>query len=123
MDDLVGFKFLVILVVGYKRQLVLPHLLADELEDHLLRDIELRESSGGQPYWDLLVRVNEEGRMYLDEGWAGFADWYPLRTGNVLKFWYRGNIQFIVKIFDRSMCCCSYWPYFPADGASDGSLS
>ncbi|KAK1670531.1 hypothetical protein QYE76_058690 [Lolium multiflorum] len=88
---------------------------------HLLRDIELRESSGGQPYWDMRERVNEEGRMYLDDGWAGFADWYQLRSGHVLKFRYRGSSQFVVKIFDKSMCCRSYWPYFLADGASDGS--
>jgi hypothetical protein len=42
---------MVILGAGYKRQLILPRLLADDLEGHLLRDNELRESSGGQPYW------------------------------------------------------------------------
>jgi hypothetical protein len=67
------------------------------------------------------VRINEEGCMYLDEGWAGFANWYQLCTGHVLKFRYHGNNQFVVKIFDRSICCRNYWPYFPDDGASDGS--
>jgi hypothetical protein len=70
----VGFEFRVIMGVGYRRRLVLPRLLANDMEGHLLGDVELRESSGGQPYWNMWVRVNDEGRMYLADGWAGFAD-------------------------------------------------
>jgi hypothetical protein len=41
--------------------------------------------------------------MYLDDGWAGFTDWYQLRSGYMLKFRYRGNNQFVVKVFDKSI--------------------
>jgi hypothetical protein len=118
MTDLVGFEFLVIMGAEYRRRLILPRLLADNMNVLLLREVKLCESSGGQPIWDLRMRLNEEGRMYLDEGWTEFTNPYELHVSHVLKFRYIGNNQSVVKDFDRSMCSRSYWPYFPADGAS-----
>ena len=121
MADLVGFEFLAILGEGFRRRLVLPRLLADDLYGLPLRDVEVRESSGGQPIWDMLMRINSQGRMFLDLGWPEFADWYGLHEGHILKFRYRGNSQFAVKIFDESMCCRCYIPIFPDESGSRGS--
>ena len=74
MADLVGFEFLSIMREGFRRRLVLPRLLADDLHGLPLRDVELRESSGGQPIWDVRMRINDAGRMFLDLGWPEFAD-------------------------------------------------
>ena len=110
MADLVGFEFLCIMGEGFRRRLVLPRLLTDDIHGLPLRDVELRESSGGQPIWDVRMRINDAGRMFLDLGWPEFADWYQLSSGLILKFRYRGNGQFTVKIFDETMCCRTYFP-------------
>ena len=115
MADLVVFEFLSVMGEGFRRRLVLPHLLADDLHGLPLRDVELRESSGGQPIWDMRMRINDAGRMFLDLGWPEFADWYQLSSGLILKFRYRGNGQFAVKVFDETMCRRTYYPYFPGD--------
>jgi hypothetical protein len=39
----------------------------------------------------------------------------------MLKFRYRGNNQFVVKVFDKSMCCRNYWTDLLVDGDLDGS--
>ena len=121
MADLVGFEFLAILGEGFRRWLVLPRLLADDLYGLPLREVGLRESCGGQPIWDMQMRINSQGRMFLDQGWPAFTDWYGLREGYILKFRYRGNNQFAVKIFDESMCCRCYIPIFPNEEGSGGS--
>ena len=115
MADLVGFEFLSIMGEGFRRKLVLPCLLTDDLHRLPLCDVELRESSSGQPIWDVWMRINDVGRMFLDLGWPEFADWYQLSSGLILKFRYRGNGQFAVKIFDETMCHRTYFPYFPGD--------
>ena len=119
MADLVGFEFLSIMGEGFRRRLVLPRLLADDLHGFALREVELRESSGGQPIWDMRMRINDTGRMFLDLGWPEFADWYQLRSGHILKFRYRGNGQFAVKVFDETMCHRTYYPYFLGDAESE----
>ena len=116
MADLVGFEFLSIMGEGFRRRLVLPRLLADDLHGLPLQDIELRESSGGQPIWDVRMRINDAGRMFLNLGWPEFADWYQLSLGLILKFRYHGNDRFTVKIFDETMCRRTYFPYFPGVG-------
>ena len=115
MADLVGFEFLSIMGEGFLRRLVLPRLLANDLHGLPLRDIELRESSGGQPIWDMRMRINDAGCMFLDLGWPEFTDWYQLSSGLILKFRYRGNGQLAVKVFDETMCRRTYYPYFPGD--------
>ena len=119
MADLMGFEFLSIMGEGFRRRLVLPRLLADDLHGLPLQDVELRESSGDQPIWDVRMRINGAGRMFLDLGWPKFADLYQLSSGLILKFRNRGNGQFAVKVFDETMCRRTYYPYFPGDAESE----
>ena len=119
MADLVDFEFLSVMGEGFQRRLVLPRLLANDLHGLPLRNIELRESSGGQPIRDLRMRINDAGRMFLDLGWPEFADWYQLCSGHILKFRYYRKVQFMVKIYDETMCRRTYYPYFPSDVESE----
>lgn len=52
----------------------------------------------------------EEGSMYIGEGWREFVRAHELEIGYFLVFCYEGDMVFSVEIFDYSCCPKEYTP-------------
>ncbi|KAL6549094.1 hypothetical protein OROHE_008939 [Orobanche hederae] len=53
--------------------------------------------------WYTELNMVEKG-LFLNEGWTDFVRDHNLEQGDAMLFRYDGNLQFTVRIFDRSMC-------------------
>ena len=67
-----------------------------------MREVKLREASGGPRVWDVEVVFDGEGHMYLERGWEQFARTHDVQLGNFLVFSYDGDAVLNVKVFDGS---------------------
>lgn len=54
--------------------------------------------------------LEEEGSMYIGEGWREFVRAHELEIGYFLVFRYEGDMVFSVEIFDYSCCLKEYTP-------------
>ncbi|KAK9136204.1 hypothetical protein Syun_015534 [Stephania yunnanensis] len=81
------------------RRLGLPKKFSREFGRNL-SDVAILKVPTGKD-WQIKVR-NENGDMFLQEGWQQFKEEYSISAGHFLVFRYEGNSNFHVLIFDMS---------------------
>jgi hypothetical protein len=71
----------------------------------------VEDGSGGQPLYLVEVLHDEEGKIYLTEGWAKFFAEYDLKRGWSLILTHRFGLPILcVRVVDDSGCARAYFP-------------
>lgn len=52
--------------------------------------------------WKMKLKKKHDGKVYLEEGWSDFAQYYSIQFGHLLLFKYVGNSLFHVIIHDHT---------------------
>jgi hypothetical protein len=74
-----------------------------------LREVVLREHSGGGTPHEVEVWYDGDGEMYFKGGWFQFAEDHDLHQGFFMIFDYHvGTLKFDVKIYDGTQCQKEY---------------
>ena len=68
----------------------------------------LREASCGVCRWSVEIWFDEEGKMFLHNGWEEFAREHKVEVGCLVHFFYEGDWNMIVNLFDDESCCVHY---------------
>ncbi|RVW61323.1 B3 domain-containing protein [Vitis vinifera] len=82
-----------------KRHLRIPPAFMEHLSQEMSNRATLTGPSGSQ--WRVTVSTDANG-TYLQKGWKQFMKENNLGDSEFLTFRYDGNMQFYVKIFDKS---------------------
>jgi hypothetical protein len=69
------------LLAGCEERLPLPASFVGTMGKTPPTSIMVEEGSGGQPLYLVEVLHDEQGKIYLTEGWAKFLDNYDLKWG------------------------------------------
>jgi hypothetical protein len=84
-----------------REQHCLPLKFTEFVEGRELRETVLRETSSGEPLYELEVYYDDNGDAFFRGGWDRFAEDHYLHQGWILMFDYRrGTAKFDIKIFD-----------------------
>jgi hypothetical protein len=74
-----------------------------------LREVVLREHSGGGTPYEVEVWYDGDGEMYFKGGWSQLAEDHDLHQGFFMIFDYHvGTSKFDVKIYDGTQCQKEY---------------
>ena len=101
---------------GWKR---LPDKFADFLDGREPAEVYLREASCGLCRWAVEMWFDGQGGMFLSTGWEVFAREHNVDVGCLVHFFYEGNDNIIVKIFDDECCRVHYHGDDSGDGSDD----
>jgi hypothetical protein len=72
----------------------------------------VEEGSGGQPLYLVEVLHEEQGKIYLADGWTRFIDDYDLKCGWSLIFTRRAKSPILcIRVVDTSGCARTYSPW------------
>jgi hypothetical protein len=87
--------------LGIKR---LPDKFAEFVDGVEPAELQLREASCNFRRWRVEVLFDGQGKMYLHTGWDKFARYLDLEPGCQLVFFYDGDGDMVVKVFDDTSC-------------------
>ncbi|XP_074335931.1 B3 domain-containing transcription factor VRN1-like [Apium graveolens] len=85
--------------VGSHTELMIPEKVLRVLGEDLKDSVSLNAPSGSQ--W-LVNLKRHEGKVWLQNGWPEFANFYSIGFGYLLVFEYKGDAKFQVLIFHPS---------------------
>ncbi|XP_049936648.1 putative B3 domain-containing protein Os03g0621600 isoform X2 [Nymphaea colorata] len=97
----VGMYFFKVLIGDFHTKLYMPPAFATLIEDDASDGAALNTSVGC--YQDIEV-LKDSYSMFFHDGWRAFVEHHSLQIGEFLVFRYDGDMQFDVKIFDKSGC-------------------
>ncbi|POO02661.1 B3 DNA binding domain containing protein [Trema orientale] len=92
------FKIILEETIGNKK-LQIPKKFVTKYGGSLSSRVFLKLPCGSR--WKIGV-TKSDGKVWIDEGWKSFADYYSLSRGDLVVFRYEGNSQFHVILFDTS---------------------
>ncbi|KAH7520550.1 hypothetical protein FEM48_Zijuj08G0155800 [Ziziphus jujuba var. spinosa] len=69
--------------------------------------IVLKVGNSGR-YWEMKLEKEDDGKVWLCQGWKDFEDHYSIQHGNFLLFKYQGNYNFKVIIFNKTATEIAY---------------
>jgi hypothetical protein len=103
--DLSIFEFGVTIHQGMSwDRLHLPHRFASIVDGQEPHHVLLHVSSGATGLWPAEVMFDDNGRMFLHNGWRCFAHSHAIEVGHFVVFKYDGHCDFNVKAFTATMC-------------------
>jgi hypothetical protein len=65
-------------------------------------------SGGTTGLWSTEVMFDDEGKMFLHNGWRCFVRSHAIEVGNFVVFKYVGHNIFTIKVFDETICRHQY---------------
>lgn len=90
--------FLMFMVDGYRREMIIPHDFLRRFRGVIPKEIKL-ETRNGHSYTVQVAKYPD--KLVLGEGWGAFVETYHLQIEDSVVLRYNGNSQFNVIVFDR----------------------
>ncbi|KAK1356583.1 hypothetical protein POM88_049839 [Heracleum sosnowskyi] len=84
---------------GSHAKLLFPEMFSRSFGKNLNESVSLKTPSGSQ--WSVDLK-RSKGKVWLQNGWPEFANFYSICFGYLLVFEYKGDSSFQVLIFDTS---------------------
>jgi hypothetical protein len=108
-----GFATSVVpLLAGCNERLPLPANFIGTMGKNPPTSLMAEDGSGGQPLYHIEVLHDEEGKIYLTEGWAQFFTDYGLERGWSLILTHHSRSPILcVRVVDGSSCTRAYSPW------------
>jgi hypothetical protein len=108
-----GFTTSVVpLLAGCKEHLLLPASFIGTMGKNHPTSLMVEDASGGQPLYHAEFLHDEEGKIYLTEGWAQFFTDYGLEWGWPLILTHRSRSPILcVRVVDGSGSAHAYSPW------------
>jgi hypothetical protein len=82
--------------------------------------VTLREAGCNFCRWTVEVLFDGEGNMYLHTSWKKFVRDHDVKVGCLLNFFYEGDGDMSVKVYDKESCCIHYHSGSDDDNHVDG---
>ncbi|KAK9697307.1 hypothetical protein RND81_08G028900 [Saponaria officinalis] len=98
-----GASFIKLLGLDFSKELQIPREFVTVFNGCVPHRFIL-ESGVIKECWRVEVEEDDDGEIYLREGWAEFVEAHPLEVGNYLLFEYEEQSIFLVKIYNRDGC-------------------
>ncbi|KAK1667964.1 hypothetical protein QYE76_056123 [Lolium multiflorum] len=89
-------------------RLRMPQRIISIVDRQEPRHVLLRVFGGAIGLWPAEVMFDDEWQKFLHNGWRRFARSHAIEAGHFVVFKYDGLGDFIVKVFDETMCRCHY---------------
>ena len=86
----------------------LPNKFAEFLDGREPAELYLREASCGVCRWTVEVWFDGQEKMWLASGWEEFAREHNVEEGCLVHFFYEGDWNMVVKVFDDESCRVHY---------------
>ena len=107
-DHLNHFEFVVHITADPLGRKKVPDKFAEFLDGREPAQLYLREASCGVCRWTVEVWFDGQGKMWLASGWEEFAREHNVEEGCLVHFFYEGDWNMVVKVFDDESCRVHY---------------
>ncbi|KAK1603956.1 hypothetical protein QYE76_027629 [Lolium multiflorum] len=86
----------------------LPQRFASIVDGKDAHHVLLRVSGSATNLWPAEVMFDDEGQMFLHNGWRRFVRSHAIEAGHFVDFKYNFHGEFSVKVFEKTTCCRHY---------------